>query len=66
MVGEIGGNDYLGPWVFNMQTEQQVTAYVPTVVEAIKNATEVTIDISSRTRRQNSIAADDLINLRRN
>lgn len=43
MVGEIGGNDYLGPWVFNMLTQQQVTAYVPTVVEAIKNATEVMI-----------------------
>lgn len=43
MVGEIGGNDYLGPWAFNMLTQQQVTAYVPTVVEAIKNATEVMI-----------------------
>ncbi|KAG6523527.1 GDSL esterase/lipase At5g45910-like [Zingiber officinale] len=47
MVGEIGGNDYLGPWAFNMQTEQQVTAYVPTVVEAIKNATEKLIELGA-------------------
>lgn len=41
LVGEIGGNDYLVPLTFHRLTEEQVTAYVPTVVEAINNATEV-------------------------
>ncbi|RRT70571.1 hypothetical protein B296_00036315 [Ensete ventricosum] len=40
LVGEIGGNDYLVPLTSHRLTLEQVTAYVPTVVEAINNATE--------------------------
>ncbi|RWW06586.1 hypothetical protein GW17_00030074 [Ensete ventricosum] len=44
LVGEIGGNDYLVPLTSHRLTLEQVTAYVPTVVEAINNATERLIE----------------------
>lgn len=47
MVGEIGSNDYNILGAFNPGAFVKASGYVPAIVEAIKDATEVTPPLNS-------------------